>query len=328
MIVSLYDNTKLSSHELNEMKGAILKVLSYFDIFHYPLTVDEIRSFVNILCVPFQLSYCLEELLKDQIIFEDRGFYSLQSNLSLTTQRIKENAAAEKQLKLAKQVASFLTWFPFIRGIAISGSLSKQVAKKDSDIDFFVITKENRLWIAELFLRFMIKCASILGLDKWFCVNYMVDETRLEVPEKNIFTATEIITLLPVYGTTVFNRFIEANTWVYSFFPNHLLFSNNARELKKTFPQKVIEYFFKGKLGDRADDAIVNYFSRRWRILITKNKFKKTGFQIGAVMADKHFCRPYPQHFQRKILELYDKKLKDLDLTSLTTTNKESISFP
>lgn len=300
---------------MNEIRNSILKVLSYYDIFQYPLTRREIRSFMGKHCSEDKLILCLAELSESEVIFETEGFYSIRNDVLFKAQRIKENAAAEKQLKLAKRIAYFLTWFPYVKGIAISGSLSKQVAKEDSDIDFFLITKTNRLWISKIFLLILIKFASLLRLDTLLCINYIVDESSLEVPEKNIFTATEIITLLPVYGQHSFNRFIEANNWVYSFFPNHKSFNNPAKEINQTWLGKSIEYFFDSELGDKIDSALLHYFDKRWKRLMSKNKFKKTGFQIGAVMADKHFCRPYPEHFQKKILQLYESKLKELNLS-------------
>lgn len=299
---------------MNELKKSVLQVLAYYDMFHYPLTIGEIHSFMGFQCSIHELKKCMEDLLSNREVFEFDHFFSIQHNAAISTQRIKENAAAEKQLKLAKRIAHFLTWFPYIRGVAISGSLSKQVANDESDLDFFVITKENRLWIAKIFLRLMIKLSSFVRLDKWFCINYIIDETSLEVPEKNIFTATEIITLLPVYGVQSFNRFMNANEWIYNFFPNHKLFINEAKDVNRSLIQKTLEYFFDGKKGDKIDSAILNYFDRRWKKLLTKNKFKKSGFQIGAMMTDKHFCRPYPEDFQRKILQCYERKLDSINL--------------
>lgn len=299
---------------MNGIKRSVLQVLAYYDMFQYPLSMKEIHAFMGVRCPFAELEKCIEDLLEDKKIFESNRFYSVQNLDIISTKRIKENAAAEKQLKLAKKIACFLTWFPYIRGVAISGSLSKQVANEESDIDFFVITKENRLWIAKIFFRLMIKLSSFIRLDKWFCINYIIDETSLEVSEKNIFTATEIITLLPVYGLTSFDRFIEVNEWVYKYFPNHGFFINDAKEVKRNFVKKTIEFFFDGKRGDKADSAILNYFARRWKKLMSKNRFKKSGFQIGAMMADKHSCRPYPEDFQGKILQLYEQKLKSLHL--------------
>lgn len=294
------------------LRESILRVVAYFDIFHHPVTAEEIVHFMNKPCTEQNLHRVLNELLKDEKIFKLKEFYSLRNDDLLVTKRINANAGAIKQMKIAKGIAAFLTWFPFIRGIAISGSLSKNVAHEDSDIDFFIITKENRLWISKLFFGTFIKLATLLGNRKWFCLNYIVDETFLEVPEKNIFTATEIITLMPLYGTHLFDRFFEANDWMYDFFPNHPAKTYSAKESSGILPKKIIEWLLNNKHGNNADDALMHYFDKRWKKLTAKNKFTETGFQLGTMMTDKHFCRPYPQHFQQKILEKYEEKIQAL----------------
>jgi hypothetical protein len=90
--------------------------------------------------------------------------------------------------------------FPFVRGIGISGSLSKNYADEDADIDFFIITSRNHLWIARTFLHGLKKLSFLVGKQDWYCMNYFIDEEALVIAEKNIFTATEVVTLKPVCG--------------------------------------------------------------------------------------------------------------------------------
>jgi hypothetical protein len=257
-----------------------------------------------------KLQHALDELLKNETIFKSKDYYSLHNDQLLAIKRTKANKAATKQLKIAKKIAALLIHIPFIRGVAVSGSLSKNVAYEGSDIDFFIITKENRLWLSKLFFTSVVKCATFFGLGKWFCLNYVVDEKTLEVPEKNIFTATEIITLLPLYGSSLFDNFFAANEWVYDFFPNHPAKTNIAKETSFDFLKKIIEWLINNVQGDKADTALMRYFNKRWTKLKTQNKFTESGFQLGTMMADKHFCRPYPEHFQQKILDRYEEKVQ------------------
>ena len=47
----------------------------------------------------------------------------------------------------------------------------------------------------------------------------------------------------------------------------------------------------------------------------SEKRFLKSGFQIGTMQAEKHSCRPYPEHFQQKILDIYEEKLQALRTT-------------
>jgi predicted nucleotidyltransferase len=265
---------------MDSLQESILKAVAYFDLFHHPVTTDEILHFMNMPCTEHNLHHALSILINDEKIFRSREFYSLHKDHFLAKRRMNANATAAKQLKIAKNIAVFLMWFPFIKGVAISGSLSKNVAHEDSDIDFFIITTENRLWLSKLFFSTFIKLATFLGYKKWFCLNYIIDETSLEVPEKNIFTATEIITLLPLYGARLFDLFFEANSWIYDFFPNHPKKTHSGKEYIHLLPKKLIEWLLNNKQGNKADNAIMGYCNKRWKKLTEQNKFTETGFQL------------------------------------------------
>ena len=92
--------------------------------------------------------------------------------------------------------------------MGISGSLSKGYYDDDGDIDFFIITSPKRLWIARTFL-ILYKKIFLLNSRKYFCVNYFISSNALEIEEKNIFTATELTTLLPMFGNGSFHKFYE-----------------------------------------------------------------------------------------------------------------------
>lgn len=299
---------------MEPIQESILSTIAYFDIFSHPLTAEEIKSFMSLPCSTKDLSFSLNELLGDEIIYCYNDFYSLTEDKSLAEKRVKANKYATKQLKIVKRVAGFLSWFPYVKGVAVSGSLSKNIADKKSDIDFFIITKENRLWIAKIFFSVFVKLATFFGFGKWFCLNYTIDESYLEVEEKNVFTATEIVTLIPLRGNGCFKNFFIANEWVYDFFPGRQISENDAKELLPIMPRRIIEWLFKFTGAEKTDNAIMNYFNRRWKKLIAKKIFMKSGFQLGAMMVNKHYCRPYPQHFQKKILQMHKERIEKIKL--------------
>ena len=102
--------------------------------------------------------------------------------------------------------------FPLER-IGPFSSLSKNYADEHIDIDFFIITETNRLWIARTLMRVFYKMARLVGRHRWFCMNYYIDEAAMEIEEKNIFWPWEIITLIPMKGEEQINRFKQQNRW-------------------------------------------------------------------------------------------------------------------
>jgi len=129
---------------------SILKTLAYFDLFRYPLTEDEIMSFLDQPIGKNELKSNLNILVLSKKIFKLDEFYSLQNDKLLVERRRKGNARASYLLKKAETIVKRLYKFPYVRAIGISGSVSKNFADENADIDYFIITKANRLWIAKV----------------------------------------------------------------------------------------------------------------------------------------------------------------------------------
>jgi hypothetical protein len=100
------------------------------------------------------------------------------------------------------------------------GLMAKGYMDEKSDLDFFVVTAPGRLWIARTILV-MYKRLFLFNSHKYFCVNYFVDEVHLEIEEKNLFTSTELATVIPLSGATLYGNLMQANPWLRLFFPNY-----------------------------------------------------------------------------------------------------------
>jgi predicted nucleotidyltransferase len=293
------------------VKQDILATLAYFDLFDYPLTQTEIAQFLKI-------SYCTEEFAEDLYslatenwIFRFDEFYSLQDNYSLVQRRREGNTRARSMLKTAERIAGFLSTFPFIKGVAVSGSLSKNFADENSDIDFFIITEKNKLWLARTFMHCFKKIAMLLKKEDWFCMNYYIDEEMLQIKEKNIYTATEIATLLPLRGIRVFNEFFNQNIWSKKFLPNHSLRISYVEEARNSFSKKLIEFIFRNPVGDFFDYLLMRLTIYKWNKKSRLGRLNKRGVIMG-MDASKHYAKPNPLIFQKKFMELYEKKIFNL----------------
>jgi len=295
-----------------QLRESILKVVAYFDLFNYPVTQEEIRHFLDQPVHGDNLPAALKSLLDKQLLWQHGHYYSCKSDPQLVERRKQGNQMAVKQLKQAMRVARVLSWFPYVRGVGISGSLSKNFAYKGSDLDFFIITAANRLWIARTLHHLFIKPFAWLGLRRLCCLNYYIDEHMLEVGEHNIFTAVEVVTLLPAQGKQIFNSFASANKWIYSYLPNASFKEAPLQELADPILKRGMERLLNGKLGDRIDSRIMQFFTKRWKKLLALNRATHTGFIKGSVVTDKHYCKPIPHHFQQKILSRYQENVNTI----------------
>src|SRR5690242_20496312 len=85
-------------------KESILKTLAYFDIFHYPLTKEEIAKFMDLPADNRKIGEWLSELLDAGEIFFYHDLYSLQDNPLLVHRRNKGQQRAALLLKKARKI--------------------------------------------------------------------------------------------------------------------------------------------------------------------------------------------------------------------------------
>ena len=290
------------------VKKEILAALSYFDLFNYPLTSIEIIKFLGVDCSVQEITVPLLELEQEESIFKLDEFYSLHNNPCLVTRRRDGNIKARQQLVTADKIASFLAGFPFVTGVAVSGSLSKNFADEESDIDFFIITKSNRLWLARTFMHVFKKLTFLVGKQHYFCMNYYIDHEMLRIKEQNIYTAIEVATLMPLRGIETFGSFFQHNKWVSEFLPNHNMHITYVKASKDSYLKMFIELLFNNRAGNYVDSLFMKITSRKWAEKTRRKKLNKNGNVMG-MDAGKHYAKPLPANFQVKLLQRYEMKL-------------------
>jgi hypothetical protein len=293
----------------------IVRTLSYYDIFNYPLKSEEIFRFLGVQGADeATISYRLHFLKEQHIVFQFENFFTLHNNRASIDRRIKGNSAADKCLVIAQKKANFIAKFPFVRAVLGSGSLSKGYMDEHSDLDFFIITAPNRLWIARTLLV-MYKKLFLFNSRKYFCINYLVDEDHLEIEEKNLFTATELATVIPLYGSKHYQDLHSANLWLTSFFPNYIPRQiANVPLSKLSSPKRFLEKFLNGIFGNRIERYFHKKTLSRWTNQYQKY-YSATDFKV-AFKSKSYASKHHPRNYQKKVMEAYAEKLESVGLNS------------
>ncbi len=285
-----------------------LKTLSYFDIFHYPLTREEVKTFLGMTLTANLLDTVLAELLRKKSIFQHEIFYSIQNNPLLVYRRKQGNERAAHILKKANAIGRFLYQFPFVRAVGISGSLSKNFADDKADIDFFIITSANRLWIARTLMHIYKKFTYLTGRQHFYCMNYYLDEQAYLLAEKNIFTAIELKTLLPVSGNKGLQAFWAANEWANEWLPGCAYRIQADADPRQSWMKKLGEWLLSGKISNWLDDYLLTITTRRWNRKEKRGARNNKGLTMGLI-TDKHFAKSNAGDFQGKVLSAYQSKV-------------------
>ncbi len=303
------------------MNREILATLLYFDLFKHPLTAKEILQYHKFNAQKNEINESLKQLLELGIVYKIDQFYTLSNNPLHVERRLKANQKADQKLKTARRFSRIISRFPFVSAVFLSGSISKGVMYPDSDIDYFIITKKNRLWVTKLLLTFFKKII-LLNSYRNFCINYFITENALEIEEKNHFTATEIVTIIPVHGYDLYLEFMKHNDWVKAYYPNFPYRDrDNIIDDKNSFFKKMMQFIFDNKIGGTIDNWYMNFtWKRYWEK--HKDTYGESGVQI-AFKSNPNTSKVHPNHYQRKFLERYKERIKLFEKENAFIISKE-----
>ncbi|HTK83313.1 MAG TPA: hypothetical protein VL633_13585 [Bacteroidota bacterium] len=287
----------------------IRRTLLYYEIFDHPLTLEELfYLFPRNSLTKSEFTDRLRTLTADGSLSLFDGYYTLPSLPPGSVElREKREKLAARRLKMARFMSQIIRRFPFVRGVFLSGDLSKGVAHEQSDIDYVIVTKSRRLWVCRSLLV-LFKKIFLLNSRKYFCLNYFVAEDHLLLEDRNYYTATEIAHLKPLYNIEMFIRYMNANSWIKGFFPNYKVFalSDNETGGRNSFIRSVLEIPFMWGWIDSLDSLLMKMMKRVW---------EKRYPHYDATTREKLFrCTPtescaYVGNFSDKILGFYRDKL-------------------
>lgn len=305
----LYNSSSIQKRPdlgLNATEVSLIEVLLYFGIFRYPLKPEEVVLFSS-LSSPLnnpEATQVLNKLVDAGMVYEYNGYYSLYDDASQLKRRLEGNAKAETYMIKAARYGRIIQSFPFVRCVCVSGSLSKGFVDEKGDIDYFIITQPQRLWISRTLL-IAFKKIFLLNSHRYFCVNYFVDTNHLEIPDKNIFTATELLTLQPLTGSEHFNHLMRANPWAAPFLPNISVKFNQAGHNRSGIIKRFLELMLNNRFGEMADTLFMKLTIKRWR---AKFSYLSTIDFENALRSRKYVSKHHPQNFQKRVLQQLEKE--------------------
>jgi hypothetical protein len=160
-------------------------------------------------------------------------------------------------------------------------------------------------------MHILKKLSFLVNKQHLFCMNYYVDEAQLEIAEKNIYTAIEIVTLIPLQGDVVFESFYSANLWVRKFLPNNILRIASAKPEKKPLYKTFLELSLRNGLGSKLDSKLMGLTRRKWDRKTERRLLNLRGV-VMSMTAEKHVAKPDPSRFQENLVSTYEQKVLGL----------------
>lgn len=303
----------VEENEVGKIETGIIRTLLYFDIFQYPLTLDEVLRFHPFTNEKEDVIKGISFLRNKLIIFKHDNLYSLHPDGKSVERRKNGNQLAQKRLLTAQRYSKLISLFPFVRGILLSGSLSKNYMDANSDIDYFLITAPGRLWLTRGLLA-LFKRVFLFNSKKYFCTNYLIDSESLEIEEKNFYTAIEATTLIPVYGKDLCEQFALKNSWTKYLLPNMSQQRHAYIDAKRSYTKSLLEKLFSGSLGEKLDLLFMRLAMKRWKKQFGE-AFSDEDFAL-AFKSGRNVSKNHPRFFQKHVLVHFKEKIENFEMSN------------
>ncbi|HCA79472.1 MAG TPA: hypothetical protein DEP53_07020 [Bacteroidetes bacterium] len=304
---------------LSKPEQDVLRVLLYFDVFGHPVNSNEIFTyFPSRVSSRAAIEGALESLLTKSFIRRRRGYYFLKTAAQhCVGERMEKQRRAVRRMTVAGLVARFISFFPFVRAVMVSGELSKGVAGPESDIDFVVVAKDGRLWVTRTLL-IAFKKLFLLNSKKYFCLNHFITESNLVVESRNFYSALEMATLKPLVNRRLHAEYVTANEWIREYFPNHGELTADGERTAPPLIRSFLEKLFPANFTDRAEEFLM----ARWQIVWNRRYAHLTE----ADRRHRFRCMPgistaYGEDFQHRVLTKYAYRLQQYGLPPIGHAN-------
>ncbi len=297
---------------MNEVQLSVLRVLLYFDNFAHPLTPAELFDLLEIPTDYELFRNDLEGLIRRGYVAQASGFCFIPGRKASIEARLGKMKKAEKYLKVAFRFSRLIFRHPFVRAVFITGSLSKRSVTRKDDIDFFVITEPGRLWICKTLLM-IFKKVFLLNSKKYFCINYFIDSDNLEIPDRNFFTAVELVYLRPLQNPALYMEFMSRNSWIHDFFPNKILHPDGCMSINDPWIKKGIETILGGGAGERLDNWFLKIYRKRADRKFHEQEPASHELNFRSL---KYVSKYHPNGYQQKILDGYENAIREFEIIS------------
>lgn len=205
------------SFHTDGVADAVLKTITYADLFDYPLDSHEIQKGMIGSCGTVeQIHSALQTLVFSGSIEARDGLYGLKERSRLFTERAQRNAQADTLYRSNQISIARICTFPFVRMVSLSGAIAHRNCTESSDVDLFMVVASRRLWTVYLLLAVY---ALLVRKRELLCMNYLIGDTDYEIADQDLYTALQISALRPIFGWDHYRRFALANSWVQQYMP-------------------------------------------------------------------------------------------------------------
>ena len=288
----------------DKLPQAILHTVAYSDIFDYPLTAREIHRYLT--GVHASLEEVVQAVEENDLIARTGDYFTLPGREDIVRIRNQREAKSRELMPRAIQYGRVLGALPYIRMVALTGSLAVMNVSRDQDFDYMLVTVPGRVWTARAFALAFNRLTRLQG--RTLCPNLIISETMLEWPLHDLYSARELYQMILIKGRDVYSRLIDANQWAKELLPNAQVLEPQANnQTSDVSMQKLLELPLQGKLGNQFE---------KWEM---KRKIARFSRQAGfgdETIFNAEVCQGNFHHHRQRTREVFEERLSALAAVS------------
>lgn len=283
-----------------DLETPIIKTLAYADLFDQALSTEELQRYL------VNKKSSTSDLNKEAGAkkYEVRGgLWCLCGREELFNLKPQQLATGNLKLKIAEQSLWLFKLCPWVKMVAVTGSVAGGSPEVDDDIDLIVITAKNRLWLSRFIITSVL---TLLGrrrkpgddparVNNKLCLNMWLSEESLTTTHKDIYVANELAHMKPILNRDgEYETYIAANSWLENFLPNFYKSTQNSELRIRNSAD-----------GLRTTDWLDRQLEQ-WQLRHMRARTKET--------VTEKLLMFHPKDYRSEILAKHKKRLKELGI--------------
>jgi hypothetical protein len=299
-----------SAAPLSGPELAIARSVLYASLFEYPLSLAQLRqTLIESAQTPTEIlvSYRNSPSLRLLVDYEDGYFFPAGRRDLLGERRVREQRSRAFLLR-HRTLLTVIAALPFVRLVALSGSIAHLNLEGSGDLDLFIVTKGRRVWSVTVSV---IVLAKLLRRRQTLCANFVLADTALALTQQDLFTASQVIHLKPLVGAETYGKLLAANPFVTRLYPNfHRALTSDAGVTVPQLPRSVkaaLEWLL------AVPAAAAEHLSRfAYRAYLLR---RRAGWQSpDQVRLDVDCLKLHTQSHRRAIMERFEEGVRNWEL--------------
>lgn len=238
---------------------------------------------------------------------------------TLAEERRRAIVPTELMLRRAKRAVRLVRFVPFLEAVFICNSVGSETARPESDIDWFVVTKPERIWFVRAMLNSILRIAGLRTYGNHeagrMCLSFFVDSDHLDlaplrVVSDDVHFAYWLHQMVPVYDPAgKWADFMQANVWAREYLPR--LSGREERSVCNLVYRQYVKCFFEKILTGKLGTQLERFAEHFQRAKLKPSLVEKAERTDNGVVLSAGVLKFHEHDTRREIYEAWKKNVHD-----------------